>query len=428
MARITPQTARLLADELIKAGRARVTDRDSLIQRLIAQAEATGDASPETAIGSALMMPVARTVTPATPAPMQPGVPLVAPKPVAEAPVEIATTAPQRAAPRPSRYRSMLDATLADLGSAQEAMGENPDPVARVRVETLRQRAQRLQDMVQAEEGPEAELPEEMRAAMEGRQQRLARREELLAEARARSPWEALLAGGAAMAQGRRGERFTEALARGLQTGIQQYNQARRSGEEGEESIAEARDQAMIDRYNMQERAREAARQRALEIQGIDEAGRRRAVEEVRLPTQLRGEEAGTALAEFKARNAPAEAASEQALRAAQAAYYLDGRGRGGGSKVDVEGRADRDELDDAAAEYEGARAAYNAALREGGMKASTVPAELSNAMLSARAKLEARSRAFKRKYGSSPYIGAEPQRATSSRTAISADPLGIRR
>lgn len=337
MARITPQTARLLADELIKAGRARVNDRDSLIQRLIAQSEATGDASPETAIGSALMIQPPRTVTPATPAPMKPGVPLAAPKPVAEAPVGTATTA----APRPSRYRSMLDATLADLNSAQDEMsqvmtaGQKPDLTAQIRVESLKRRAQQLQDMVQAEEGPEAEIPEEMRAALEGRQQRLARREELLNEARARSPWEALLAGGAAMAQGRRGERFTEALARGLQTGLQEYGRARRAGEEGEENISEARDQAMIDRYNMQERAREAARQRAFEILNMDETARERAIRDVRLPVQLRGEEAGTALAEFKAKNAPDEAAAEQDLRAAQAKYYLgEGRqtGNAGGS------------------------------------------------------------------------------------------------
>jgi hypothetical protein len=123
-------------------------------------------------------------------------------------------------------------------------------------------------------------------------------------------------------------------------------------------------------------------------------------------------------LAEFKARNAPAEAAAEQALKAAQADYYRDRPDRGGGSKTDVEGRADRDELDDEAAAYEGARAAYNASLRENGMKASLVPTELTSAMLSARAKLEARSRAFKRKYGSSPYIGAESPTAQTQSAA----------
>jgi hypothetical protein len=333
MARITPQTARLLADELIKAGRARVNDRDSLIQSLLARSAATGDAAPETAIGAALMAAQPSTLTPAATA--KPGVPFVAPKStVQELPVAAAQmaaqpqaqelpVAPQRPTPRSSRYRPMLNAALADLGAAQDAMaGQKPDKMAQIRIETLRGKAQQLQDLVQAEEGPEAEIPEEMRVAMEGRQARLARREELLAEQKARSPFAALLAAGAAGAQGRRGETDVEAITRILQAGFGGYDQSRRGFEEGAENIAEARDQAMIDRYNMQERAREAALARARDIQGMGRETREEAIREVRLPTQLRGEEAGTALAEFNLRDAPVEAASVRALRADQGAYY----------------------------------------------------------------------------------------------------------
>jgi hypothetical protein len=174
MARITPQTARLLADEMIKAGRARVNDRDSLIQSLLARSAATGDAAPETAIGAALMAAQPSTLTPAATA--KPGVPFVAPKStVQELPVAAAQmaaqpqpqelpVAPQRPAPRSSRYRPMLNAALADLGAAQDAMaGQKPDKMAQIRIEALRGKAQQLQDLVQAEEGPEAEIPEEMR-------------------------------------------------------------------------------------------------------------------------------------------------------------------------------------------------------------------------------------------------------------------------
>ena len=354
MARITPQTARLLADELIKAGRARVNDRDSLIQSLLARSEATGDAAPETAIGAALMAAQPRTLTPAATAPMQPGVPFVAPKPTAEMlpaqmPAQMAAqmaaqpqpqelpVAPQRPAPRSSRYRPMLNAALADIAAAQDAMaGQKPDKMAQIRIETLRSKAQQLQDLVQAEESPEAEIPEEMRAAMEGRQARLARREELLGEAKARAPFAALLAAGAAGAQGRRGETDVEAITRILQAGFGGYDQSRRGFEEGTENIAEARDQAMIDRYNMQEKAREAAVQRARDIVGMGRAAREEAVADVRLPTQLRGEEAGTALAEFNLSDAPVEAASVRKLRADQGKYYR-GEGRqpagGGGPK-----------------------------------------------------------------------------------------------
>jgi len=271
MARITPQTARLLADEMIKAGRAPVSQRDSLIRTLLARSEASGDAAPETAIGAALMMAQPRTVTPAAPAPMQPGVPFVAPKPTAEMlPTQMAQmaaqpqaqelpVAPQRAA-RPSRFRQGLDSSLREMSALEEridqarASGQKVPLPDEARLDALRQRAGILQDYVKAEES--AEIPEEVRAALEGRQARLTRREELLAEAKTRSPWEALLAGGAALAQGRRGERGTEALARGLQAGLQEYGRARRAGEEGTEQIAEARDQVVMDRFNMLDKAR----------------------------------------------------------------------------------------------------------------------------------------------------------------------------
>jgi len=448
MARITPQTARLLADELIKAGRARVNDRDSLIQSLLARSAATGDAAPETAIGAALMAAQPSTLTPAATA--KPGVPFVAPKStVQELPVAAAQmaaqpqpqelpVAPQRPAPRSSRYRPMLNAALADIAAAQDAMaGQKPDKMAQIRIETLRSKAQQLQDLVQAEEGPEAEIPEEMRAAMEGRQARLTRREELLAEQKARSPFAALLAAGAAGAQGRRGETDVEAITRILQAGFGGYDQSRRGFEEGTENIAEARDQAMIDRYNMQEKAREAALQRARDIVGMGRAAREEAVTEVRLPTQLRGEEAGTALAEFKAKNAPTEAAAEQALKAAQAAYYRDRPDRAG-SKVDVEGRQNRDELDKANADYEAARAEYNLAIRDinksknaGDLtpeeKINQIDSEVKTKFLQAEARLKALSRAYERTGQKSPYFSGQSQRTAAS-TAITADPLGIRR
>jgi hypothetical protein len=333
--------------------------------------------------------------------------------------------APQRAA-RPSRYQPELDRVMANIAVAEQAMaGQKPSLTDQIGLNTLKQQADRLGALARAEQSPEAEIPEEMRAAMEGRQARLTRREELLAEAKARSPFEALIAGGAALAQGRRGERFTEALTRGLQAGIMDYGRARRANEEGAESVAEARDQAMIDRYNMQERAREAALARARDIQGMSEKAREEAVRDVRLPTQIRGEEAGTALAEFKAKNAPAEAAAEQALKAAQAAYYRDRPDRAG-SKVDVEGRQNRDELDKANADYEEARAEYNLAIRDvnksknaGDLtpeeKIDQIDSGVKTKFLQAEARLKALSRAYERTGQKSPYFSGQPQRTAAS-------------
>lgn len=431
MAAMDYRKALALAEQLIMAGQNDGLTREALVQQIIAKSQGAG--APQTATGAGLMMAPPRTVTPAAPAPMQPGVQLVAPKPTAQmAPQpeqQPQAEAPQRPAPRPSEFRQMLDDTGAQIVALQNEIGQavankqQPDMMAQVRLQALKEQARQLQARVQAEES--ASVPEELRAAMEGRQARLARREELLAQDKSRAPWEALLAGGAAMTQGRRGERFTEALSRGLQTGLQEYGRSRRANEQGVEGIAEARDQALIDQFNMQEKAREAAAARVAGVQGMEREARRTAVEDVRLPTQLRGEEATTALAVFKAKDAPAAAALER--RIAEARIRDLDRGDGGdGGKADVEGRQDRNELDKVAADYEGARAAYNEALRQNGMKASMVPPEVSNAYLSSRAKLESLSRTFARRYGSSPYIGAKPQRATS--TAVPADPLGIRR
>jgi len=319
MARMDIRKARALAEQMIMSGQNKGKSLEDLVRQIVVESEG----APDTAIGNALVV-VPQRLTPATPAPMQTGIPMFAPKPTTEMlpqPQEQelpVAEAPQRAA-RPSRYQPELDRVMANIAVAEQAMvGQQPNVTDQIRLGGLKQQAERLGALVRAEQSPEAEIPEEMRAAMEGRQARLTRREELLAEAKARSPFEALLAAGAAGAQGRRGETDIEAITRVLQAGFGSYGQARRAGEEGAEGIAEARDQAMIDRYNMQERAREAARQRALEIMGIGEKAEDRAVRDVRLPMQIRGEEAGTTLAEFKAANAPAEFALDTAYKKAQ--------------------------------------------------------------------------------------------------------------
>jgi hypothetical protein len=429
MAAMDIRKARALAEQRIRSGQNNGLGLEDLVQQIIA--ESAG--APATAIGNALMVVPPRTVTPATPAPMQPGVQLVAPKPTAE-------MAPQRAASRPSRYQPELDRVRANLGVAQKAMsdavagGQKPNVADQIRLATLQEQADRLDALVRAEGSPEAEIPEEMRAALEGRQARLARREELLAEAKARSPWEALIAGGAALAQGRRGERFTEALTRGLQTGIMDYGRARRAGEEGADSIAEARDQALMDRYNMQERAREAARQRALEIMGIGEKAEERAVRNVRLPTQIGAEETAAELAKLNLKNAPEMAKLDRLV--ALARINASNREGGGEGKVDVEKRMATQALQGVADDYEGARTLYNEEIRainasDKGkeltpeQKVELVTPEVRNAYIKAKAILESRSRAYDRIYGSSPFIKGQG-RGAPSRTAITAAPSGV--
>lgn len=441
MAAMDYKTAQALAEKLIQAGQGKGMPREAIIRQIITESQAAGGV-PQGAIANVLAPPP-REVTPATPAPMQPGIPLVAPKPTAMASAQPQgeampeQAAPQRPAPRPSQFRPMFETARARLGQMQTAMSEavaNKQPISpadRARLGAQQELVQDLEQRALAQEN--AAVPEEMLAALAKREERLGRREELLAEAKARSPWEALLAGGAALAQGRRGESFGEALTRGLQAGLQQYGSARRANEEGVEALGEARDETALRRLELSEKARAdaanlidtqntmqaqaIARKAALMKAGVDEETAQATVD-----TAL----ANAKVAELKAANASAEIAADLALRNAQAEYYRDGRG---GSNTDVEGRQDRNELDDAAAEYEGARAAYNTALRENKMKASLVSADVRNDFLKAEAALKSRSRAYARKRGSSPYIGAEPQRAASTATGAGvADPLGIRR
>jgi hypothetical protein len=413
--------AQALAEELIKTGQNKGLSREALVQQIVA--ESGGAGAPGTAIGTALMVPQPREVTPATPAPMQPGIPLVAPKPTAMAATPAPEqAAPQRPAPRPSQFRPMFETARARLGQMQAAMSEaaaNKQPVSiadRARLGAQQELVQDLEQRALAQEN--ASVPEEMLAALAKKEERIGRREELLQEARARSPFEALIAGGAALTQGRRGESFGEALTRGLQAGLQQYGSARRANEEGVEALGEARDEAALRRLELSEKARADAvnlidrqseiMQRAMTMR--DSLIKSGVAEETADATVQ------TAIANAKRAGIEADYAPRR--QEAEIAYY-NNRGDGrSGSKTDVEGRQDRNELDDAAAEYEGARAAYNAALRENGMKASLVPADVRNEFLKAEAALKSRSRAYARKRGSSPYIGAESPTAQTQGAA----------
>ena len=440
MAAMDMRRARAIAEQKIKSGQNKGLGLEDLVQQIIA--ESAGAGAPGTAIGAALA-PV--TLTPAATAPMQPGVPLRAPKPTTEMlpqPQEQELpVAPQRAA-RPSRYQPELDRVMANIAVAEQAMaGQQPNVTDQIRIGELKRQAEVLGALVRAEQSPEAEIPEEMRAAMEGRQARITRREELLAEQKARSPFAALLAAGAAGTQGRRGETDVEAITRILQAGFGGYDQSRRGFEEGTENIAEARDQAMIDRYNMQEKAREAALARARDIQGMSDKTREEAIREVQLPLEIRGKQAGTALAEFNLQDAPVEAASVRALRAAQIGELGS---RAGERKREMTANqeynaeqnfiAANEKMQEALEEY---RADYEQAK---GLKTSMDAAKFAKYKAALKRREDMRrafEKTFRRPPGGAgamllpdgtPAAPAPGQgRGAPSRTAITADPLGIR-
>jgi len=406
MAAMDMRRARALAEQMIRSGQNKGKSLEDLVRQIVVESEG----APDTAIGNALVV-VPQRLTPATPAPMQTGIPMFAPKPTTEmlpAPQEQelpVAVAPQRAA-RPSRYQPELDRVMANIAVAEQAMaGRKPSLTDQISLNTLKQQADRLGALARAEQSPEAEIPEEMRAAMEGRQARLTRREELLAEAKARSPFEALLAAGAAGAQGRRGETDIEAITRVLQAGFGSYGQARRAGEEGAESIAEARDQAMIDRYNMQERARDAVIQRARDIQNMSDEGRRAAIEGFETPLRLRRGEADVGMAEFNLQNAPEAANLDKRLALARIANENRGnRGGPGGGKEPAGLNDYRDQMSKALNTYSDLQAEYESARADPDSLPADV-AKLRNKVVAAGQRYNAYGQALRNRYNVNPDI-----------------------
>jgi hypothetical protein len=443
MAAMSYEMARAAAEKLIQSGRANGLTREALISQIIAGAPAAGEA-PQGAIASALM-PQPRVLTAATPAQMQPE-PLVAPKPVAPAqpqaeamPAQEAEPQPAAATPRPSRFRPMLEAAKAQLVEMQTAMSgaaANKQPVSmadKVRFDTQKDVVRELEQRALAEEG--AAAPEEMLAALAKREERLGRREELLQESKSRSPWEALLAGGAAMAQGRRGENFGEALSRGLQTGLQDYGRSRRENIAGVEALGEARDETALKRYELTEKAREGASnlidtQSAMQQRAITMRNNllKSGVDAATADATVKNALANAELAEFKAKSAPEQLAMERALNAAR----IEEANRRDGPKVDVERRAYEAKLEDAVGDFKEADAEYKAALEYAGgdPKAIADPKVVSN-RLAKQARALQTSAAFFRRYKETPYPfggAAMGRKAAAKPAAAKADPLGIRR
>lgn len=449
MAAMDYRRALALAEQLIMAGQDDGLPREALVQRIIAQSAG----APGTAIGATMMPVPPREVTPATPAPMQPGVQLVAPKPTAPAPAP-EQAAPERPAPQ-SSYRQALGNTqqqIVEVQAALAGMPANKDNVLdrtrlQTRLQMLTDRAGMLESEAAATEN--AQIPEEVRAALENREARLARREELLQESKARSPWEALIAGGAAMAQGRRGEDFGEALARGLQTGVQQYGRSRQEREEGIEGVGEARDDLVLKRYDALKQAQNEAR-------NIIRSGREYDEKTLAIANATEGLIQKTALGQ-----PTVDTAVAQAQKAAVGAKYAEAEAVAGLDLTRSAAEENRRRPGDRAREMT-ANQEYNAEqnfiaadekMREdleaykadyeqaGGNKASMDPAKYAKykATLNRR---EAMRLAFQKTFGRPPAgagamllpdgtpaaAAAGQGRGAPSRTAITADPLGIRR
>lgn len=376
MAGIDYETAKRLAKQIIAAGNSEGVPFEQLVKNIMRQPEPGQGTSPDGAIASALMFQPPQMVTPAAPAPVRPGVQLAAPKPTAQltpgagGPLELpedvrrqtmaqeAAAAPQavavpeevtvetvagapREGVRPSRYRQLLAETLSELGNRekliQQAQNEGREvPITeQARIRALTDRANALKGYVQAEES--AMLPEEMQTALTRQEERLARQEERIKEEKRLSPWDALAQASFAMGQGRKGERFTEALNRGLQAGLQTYSQAKNESAENLEAVGAKRDEIALKRYDLIQKARDDAvgmiksgMTMDKDILALSKMRNEDILQTALMPITLRKGEAEAGLAEFELQMAPQEYRNKLLLNQAKINKLTKPDSRGG--------------------------------------------------------------------------------------------------
>lgn len=273
-----------------------------------------------------------------------PAVAAAAPAAPAAAPEAAAEAAPEK--PKfASRYRPLLEQAEAELErldilqQAATAQGREAPPELASKFENLSGKVSQLKSLVAAEEG--AVVNAERAAVLERQTQRLGREKELVEQARKRAPFDALIAGGAALASARPGESFTSALTRGLQAGNQSYMGARDARESSLRGIEEKRDALILQNEDAIEKARADAI--ALARTGVEMDAQQLALMKLRredvksLATQKADIDlavANASKAQTEAQLAPETIRTENDLKAAQAAYYRLGGGRGssGGS------------------------------------------------------------------------------------------------
>ena len=277
-----------------------------------------------------------RTGAPAPAPETAPAAPVREASPVASA-LAAAGTSPK--AQYTSRFRPQLEQAQAELEQLKSTIppgAETPAELAS-RITNLSGVVSRLQGIVAAEEG--AVVDADRAALLERQTARLGREEELVEKARKRAPFDALIAGGAALAGARPGENFASALARGLQAGSEKYTGARDAREASLRGIEEKRDTYTLQKID----AIQAARDKAIALQ---DAGVQLSKDEYAL-ANLRNEDivklatredviseakSKASKAETEALLAPETIRTENDRAAAQAAYYrLGGRSAGVG-------------------------------------------------------------------------------------------------
>jgi hypothetical protein len=266
-----------------------------------------------------------------------------APAVAAAAPATAPAAAPAEEAPEKpkyvSRFRPQFEQAKAELDQLKASIpaGAATPPELASRIANLSGVVTRLQGLVSAEEG--AVVDADRAALLERQAARLGREEELVEKARKRAPFDALIAGGAALAGAKPGESFSSALARGLAAGSEKYTGARDAREAALRGIEEKRDAYTIQKID----ALQSARDKAIELAN---AGVQLTKEEYALAgledadivalgtKQARIDEAVARADKAKtdAKFAPLKAQSELNVDQAQIENYRETRGSGGRS------------------------------------------------------------------------------------------------
>lgn len=256
----------------------------------------------QTAISAAMGGPEEpRMVTPAAPAPVRTGIPIMAPRPEARQlmPADVrqmaareeagmpepeAAPAPAPVRPAPaaaaasgyvSPMRLAMKETERELGLlnynrkrfADEGRAE--DPELELAINLAERRLDQQRSIANAEEGATVD-PE--RAALMARQEgRLKGREEQIGREEKDAYADALIKGGLALMNPTRGNNFLAALSEGLGQGLETYDAVKAKAIEDRARLGAETDALALQKFDALDKARAVARQSILEGKQIDE-------------------------------------------------------------------------------------------------------------------------------------------------------------
>lgn len=256
---------------------------------------------PQSAIAAGVLGEPPKMVTPASPAPMKPGVPVMAPRPEAAqlpapavggplekaraaqppAPAADAAPAPQAPAPEGQRKPSVSPERIAanqarrDLELITQVIeeirstGQEPPPEAKLRLDLAQRKAQTLEAEANAVEA--AQIDPEVAKILARQETGIEEERARLAADKARAPWDALTAGGLALMNPRKGANFLGALGEGLGVGLETYDTARAQAAERKARLGKEFDQIALQRIDALEKARQAARDAIRRGDDVDE-------------------------------------------------------------------------------------------------------------------------------------------------------------